>query len=165
MQTMTQLVLSQALTALEEATKRVTRETEARIGDGELVSLIKHFAELRDVNEVIKKARKALDDLEDHLSHVDIPDTFKRVGIKTVNIDDIGRVTVSYKWGCSINDGKKPESFNWLRESGHGGIIIETVNAQTLAAFAKNETEANGKELPPDLFTTTLRPYTSITKV
>jgi hypothetical protein len=119
---------------------------------------------LREVTEAIKKARKALDDLEDHMSHEDVPDAFRRSSIKTVSIDGVGRVTVAHKWGCSINDGKKPESFQWLRDGGNGGIIIETVNAQTLAAFAKAEVESHGRELPTDLFTTSLRPYTSITK-
>jgi hypothetical protein len=164
MQAMTQLVLSQAVLALEEAAKRVTADTQIFVGSGELIPLIKHYAELREVNETIKKARKALDGLEDHMSHFDVPDAFKREGIKTINVIDVGRVTVSYKWGCSIVDGKKPEGFEWLRETGNGGIIIETVNAQTLASFAKSEVETHGRELPVDLFATSLNPYTSITK-
>ena len=165
MQTITQLVLSQAVTALQEAAKRVTEETTDTIGHGDLVELIKHYAELREVNDTIERAFKTLHDLKDHLSHFDVPDAFRREGIKTINVIDVGRVTVSYKWGCSIVDGKKPEGFEWLRETGNGGIIIETVNAQTLAAFAKNEVETYGRELPTDLFSTSLNPYTSITKV
>jgi hypothetical protein len=161
---MTQLVLSEAVLSLEEATRRVITDTQHFVGAGDLIPLIRHYAELREINETIKKARKALDDLEDHLSHTDVPDAFKLSGIKTVSIEDLGRVTVAYKWSCSVIDGKKPESFEWLRGSGNGGIIIETINAQTLAAFAKHEVEANGKELPTDLFTTSLRPYTSITR-
>jgi hypothetical protein len=165
MQTVTQLVLSQAVLALDEASKRVFQDTNEMVGSGELIPLIRHFAELREVNETIKKARKLIEDLEDHMSHFDVPDAFKRNSIKTVNVMDIGRVTVAYKWGCSIVDGKKPEGLEWLRESGNGGIIIQTVNAQTLASFAKNEVETHGRELPTDLFSTKLTPYTSITKV
>jgi hypothetical protein len=165
MKAITQLALHFAVSSLENATKRITEDTQEMIGRDNLIDLITHYAELREVTEAIKKTRKALDDLEDHMSHEDVPDAFRRSSIKTVNIDNIGRVTVSHKWGCSIADGKKPESFEWLRQSGNGGIIIETVNAQTLAAFAKAEVESHGRELPSDLFTTTLRPYTSITKV
>jgi hypothetical protein len=165
MQAMTQLVLSQVVLSLEEATRRVIADTQQFVGAGDLIPLIKHYAELRGVTENIKKARKALDDLEDHLSHEDVPDAFKRSGIKTVTVDGVGRVNVAYKWGCSIVDGKKPESFEWLRDTGNGGIIIETINAQTLASFAKSEVETHARELPTDLFTTTLRPYTSITRV
>ena len=42
----------------------------------------------------------------------------------------------------------KPVGFQWLREQGHGGLITETVNASTLAAFAKNMMDTEGKELP-----------------
>jgi hypothetical protein len=156
--------LDNTVAALQIVASAVLVDTQEMIGKGDLVELIKHYAELREVTEAIKKARKALDDLEDHMSHEDVPDAFRRSSIKTVSIDGVGRVTVAHKWGCSINDGKKPESFQWLRDGGNGGIIIETVNAQTLAAFAKAEVESHGRELPTDLFTTSLRPYTSITK-
>jgi hypothetical protein len=157
--------LDNTVAAMQIVASAIISDIEEVVDHGSLVELIRHYDTLRHVNEAIKKARKAIDDLEDRLSHVDVPDAFRREGIKTVSVDDVGRVTVAYKWGCSIVDGKKPESFNWLREGGNGGIIIETINAQTLAAFAKNEVEVNGKELPTDLFTTSLRPYTSITKV
>ena len=165
MQTKTMLALSDALSSLELAAGLLHRETTAIVGSGDHIELIRHYYQMREANSAIKKAREMLDNLEDHLSHKDIPDAFKRVGVKTITIEDVGRVTVSYKWGCSMADGKKPESLQWLRNSGNGGIIIETVNAQTLAAFAKNEVETHGKTLPDDLFTTSLRPYTSITKV
>lgn len=165
MRTTTMLMLSNALLALQSASKQLKEETAAVIGTGDHIELIRHYAQMREANEEIKQARKELDDLTDHVSHADIPDAFKRVGVKTITIDGIGRVTVAYKWACSIADGMKPDAFHWLREGGNGGIIIETVNAQTLASFAKTETEEKGKELPTDLFTTSLRPYTSITKV
>ena len=41
-----------------------------------LLPLIRHYDTLRQSNEFIKKARKALDDLEDHMSHADVPDAF-----------------------------------------------------------------------------------------
>ena len=165
MQTRTLLYLTDALNHLNKAAEWVATDTFDTIGKGDLIELIRHYDKLREVNEAVKKARKALDDLEDHLSHSDVPDAFKRAGIKTISIEDLGRVTVAYKWGCSIVDGKKPESFQWLRQSGNGSLIIETVNAQTLAAFAKAEVETHGRELPTDLFSTSLRPYVSITKV
>ena len=52
---------------------------------------------------------------------------------------------------------------DWLRATGNEGIIIETVNAQTLAAFAKTQALA-GKPLPDETFTVGVAPYTSITR-
>jgi hypothetical protein len=58
----------------------------------------------------------------------------------------------------------KAAGFEWLRGNNHGGVIQETVNAQTLGALAK-ELNAEGTELPAPTFTTNIMTYTSITKV
>ena len=124
--------------------------------------MVRHFVDLRDINEDIKIVRKSLELIEDRLSHSEIPDHFKRMNIKTVTYEDIGRVSVGHKWSCSIID--KQVGFQWVRENGHSGLIIETINSSTLAAFAKNLSETENKSLPPDKFVTSINPYTSITK-
>jgi hypothetical protein len=58
----------------------------------------------------------------------------------------------------------KAAGFEWLRQHGHGGVIQETVNAQTLGALAK-ELNNDGTELPAPTFTTNIMTYTSVTKV
>lgn len=45
------------------------------------------------------------------------------------------------------------ETYAWLKDNGHGDIIKETVNAQTLRAFAKERIE-DGEPLPPGITTT-----------
>ena len=57
----------------------------------------------------------------------------------------------------------KSAGMDWLRVTGNEGLIIETVNAQTLAAFAKTQALA-GSPLPDDTFTVGVAPYTSITR-
>jgi hypothetical protein len=47
---------------------------------------------------------------------------------------------------------KKPDLFSWLRKEGHGDMIQETVNAQTLAAFVRELLDENEDDkLPEDL--------------
>jgi hypothetical protein len=58
----------------------------------------------------------------------------------------------------------KQMGFEWLRDNNHGGVIQETVNAQTLGALAKELNNA-GVDLPAPTFTTSIMTYTSITKV
>ena len=70
-------------------------------------------------------------------------------------------VTVSYRWFASMVD--KQAGMDWLRESGNGALIIETVAAPTLTAFAKDKA-VNGQPLPGNLFTVGSTPYTSIEK-
>jgi hypothetical protein len=59
----------------------------------------------------------------------------------------------------------KQLGFQWLRETGNESLIQETVNAQTLAAFAKDLNVTKGIELPQDIFNTSQMTVTSITKV
>jgi hypothetical protein len=58
----------------------------------------------------------------------------------------------------------KPLGLDYLRNSGNGSLIQETVNSNTLAAFAKNFNDEEGKELPGEIFKTSIMTVTSITK-
>lgn len=44
--------------------------------------------------------------------------------------------------------GKKDHLVTELRKKGYGGIVTETVNANTLASFCKERMAENGDELP-----------------
>ena len=141
----------------------VREDTNATLALHNHVELIKHYNHLRLATARIKEAREALAEMEENLSREQIPEIFREQGIKTTTIEGVGRVTVSYRFGCSMLD--KEAGLNWLRQAGHGGIIIETVNSSTLAAFAKSMLEEEGAELPDSLFKISTSPYTSITKV
>lgn len=141
---------------------QIEADTTEVLVNGDVLDVIHHFNDLRVANEDVKLIRKQLEILEDRLSHNEIPDMFKRIGIKNLTVEDVGRVSIGHRWGCSIID--KPIGFQYLREQGDGGLIIETVNSSTLAAHAKNLMDTQGKTLPPDKFTTSINPYTSITK-
>ena len=95
------------------------------------------------------------------LSYNLIPTMFDAQDVKTIKIDDVGRVTVNQRWVASMPD--KQAGMDWLRTTGNDGLIIETVNAQTLAAFAKTQALA-GSPLPDEVFEVGVAPYVSITK-
>ena len=154
--------LAKLLAAARQMQEQVEEDTRQVLIKADTYEMVQHFVDLRDVGEDIKIVRKSLEIVEDRLSHSEIPDHFNRLKIKTVTYDDIGRVSIGHKWSCSMID--KQVGFQWIRGNGHGGLIIETVNASTLAAFAKNLSETEGKSLPQDKFTTSINPYTSITK-
>jgi len=42
----------------------------------------------------------------------------------------------------------KYELFDALREHGFGSLVVETVNAQTLSSFIKDQREENGNDIP-----------------
>ena len=49
---------------------------------------------------------------------------------------------------ASATAGRKEELFEALREAGYGDLIYETVNANSLSAFVKEQTTENGDTLP-----------------
>ena len=100
--------------------------------------------------------------MEETLSRESVPEVMREHNVKTITIEGVGRVSLSNRWSASMAD--KTDGMEWLRKNGHGGVIQETVNAQTLGALAK-ELNADGVELPQPTFTTNVMTYTSITKV
>jgi hypothetical protein len=145
----------------------IREDTDSVVASGNHVDIIKHFNQVRLAAEQIKEAREAINDISDNLSRVVIPDTVALLKETTgqkppFNIEGVGRVTVSYRFSCTMPD--KEHGIRWLKSNGHGGIVQETVNSSTLSAFAKNMLEEQGIELPPDLFKVGTAPYTSITK-
>lgn len=151
----------------ESVASRIREETDQIVSMGDHIAMIRHFNDLRLANGEIKTAREALQDIADMLSTAAIPDLLRRLkeetGLKTpINLEGVGRITVSYRFSCSMLD--KERGIAWLDANGHGGLAQRTVNAQTLGSFAKNLIENEGKELPPDIFKTGTAPYTSITK-
>ena len=155
--------LDYACTLIQDQLESVRNETNEVVGTRDHVAIIKHFAKLRQMAEWVKESREVLYEIEDKLSKEQIPDVFKENGIKTTTIEGVGRVSVSNRFSASMLD--KELAFNWLRQTGNEGIIIETVNSSTLAAFAKSKLEEDGTELPSDIFKVGTTPYTSITKV
>ena len=123
--------------------------------------VVKHFAAFRTEYRALKDKVEKLEAEVNDLSYNLIPTMFSSQQVKTIKIDDVGRVTVNQRWVASMSD--KEAGMNWLRATGNDGLIIETVNAQTLAAFAKTQALA-GSPLPDRVFEVGVAPYVSITK-
>lgn len=132
------------------------------IRDQDHLVLIRYFDWVRRLHDLMQETKKLYDAIHDALSREYVPDAMRRAGVKTVNVIDVGRVTISHRFSCSMID--KEKGMEWLRANGLDGIIIETVNAATLGATAKDLLENHGRDLPGDLFKTSTSAFTSITK-
>ena len=154
--------LNAACFNLQAVTGRVREETNQAVASNDPIVVIKHYDKLRLVTAQIKEAREALAELEEKLSREYVPTVMRAHGIKSTTVEGVGRVSLGTRWSASMPD--KQAGFEWLRGNGHGGVIQETVNAQTLGALAK-ELGNEGIELPSPTFTTNVMTYTSITKV
>jgi hypothetical protein len=152
---------------LRELSAAVYRDTQEISASGDHIEIVKHFVQVRAVVELVKDSRESLKEMEDVLSRETIPEVFKQVREKTgarppFYIEGVGRASVSHRYSCTMIE--KEKAIDWLKANGHGGIVIETVNSQTLSSFSKSLLEGDGKELPADLFKVGTTPYTSITK-
>lgn len=126
---------------------------------------IRFFKKVSDFHDRLSEVKKQYNFIYDMLSKDTIPELMREAGVKTITLEDVGRVTVSYRFSCSILPDQKEVAYEWLRNNDLGDIIVETVNSQTLSATAKNLLENEGKELPPDTFKTGTSPYTSVTAI
>lgn len=147
---------------LTEITGLVRDETIEAVGTNDHVAVIKHYDSLRKLTALIKESREALNQMEERLSREQVPDVMRANNIRSTTIEGVGRVSLGTRWSASMID--KDAGMEWLRDNGNGGVIQETVNAQTLGALAK-EMNSEGHDLPDDLFKTNIMTYTSITKV
>jgi hypothetical protein len=162
MQPLTQVHLRNAVEHLLNVTGEIRADTNTILATKEHIEIIRHNDDLRKATASIKEARKALDEIEEHMSREDVPDILRANKIKTITVEGVGRVTISHRWSASMID--KEAGIKWLKANDYGGIVQETVNAQTLAAHAKALMEGPGTELPADLFKVGQMAYTSITK-
>jgi hypothetical protein len=125
------------------------------------------------------------------MAYQDVPEAFEREGTKTLTLQSGYRVTISALVRASTKDMEQGIAWCKLCECGHeerdhindnnrcsagcedkckgfnapnAGLVKETINAQTLAAFARAEME-EGRELPDTVFTVNIGQNTSVTKV
>lgn len=147
---------------LQGITGAIREQTADAVATDDHIEVIRHYDQLRQLNALIKESREALNQIEEKLSREQVPEVLRAHRIKTITVEGVGRVSLGTRWSASMPD--KQAGFEWLRANDHGGVIQETVNAQTLGALAK-ELNEEGTELPAPTFTTNIMTYTSITKV
>jgi hypothetical protein len=154
--------LSDVCAKLAEISTEIRDETNEVVASNDHIAIIKHYDSLRQATALIKESREVLSQIEEKLSREQIPDALRSRAIRNITVEGVGRVSLGTRWSASMPD--KEAGFEWLRENDHGGVIIETVNAQTLGALAR-ELNEGGIELPQPTFVTSIMTYTSITKV
>jgi hypothetical protein len=150
-----------AVNRLDTLLADIQAETAEIVVKGDLPQTVVHYAYIRELTDSLKRRTSALEKHCEGLSYETLPTMMTNANVKTINMPDIGRVTVVVRWTAKMLD--KVKSMEWLRTSGNEGIIQETVNANTLGAFAKAETLA-GKPLPDHLFQVGTAQHISITK-
>jgi hypothetical protein len=156
--------INAAILSMRDAGRLFNTEINTAMGANSVEPIIFAFDALRECNDKIKEITTILNIMEARVSSQCVPDLFKLRKVKNINIEGVGRVSIGRRWSCSILNGQKANAYKWLRDGGNGALITETINGQTLGAFAHDLSDTKGLDMPDKLFKTSINPYTSITK-
>lgn len=112
----------------------------------DLVAAATMMKRIDDLTEVLGKGKAAMVKLYDTLRFATVPSLMDAQDVRSITIDGIGRVQLADDVQCGVPD--KDALKEWLVGNGFEDLITSSVNAQTLAAFARRRLKA-GDELPP----------------
>ena len=112
----------------------------------ELFTLADRLRALRDekaeADQRLKELNTAIDEAEYRLSEM-------MAESETQNFTRAGMMfCLTTKTRASATAGRKEELFAALRGEGYGDLVYETVNANSLSAFVKEQMAENGDALP-----------------
>ena len=105
--------------------------------------------ELRALKEAKKYAEQELKEITEEMDRVDAILAQRMADTETQNFTRNGTMfCLTNTTRASAAAGRKDELFAALREAGYDDLIYETVNANSLSAFVKEQTTENGDALP-----------------
>ena len=105
--------------------------------------------ELRELKETKKRLEDELKAVGLEIDRVDTVLAQRMSDTETQNFTRNGTMfCLTSTTRASATAGRKEELFEALREAGYGDLIYETVNANSLSAFVKEQTTENNDSLP-----------------
>ena len=105
--------------------------------------------ELRELKETKKRLEDELKAVGLEIDRVDADLAQRMVDTETQNFTRNGTMfCLTNTTRASATAGRKDELFEALREAGYGDLVYETVNANSLSAFVKEQTTENSDVLP-----------------
>ena len=105
--------------------------------------------ELRALKEAKKYAEQELKEITEEMDRVDAILAQRMADTETQNFTRNGKMfCLTSTTRASAAAGRKDELFAALREAGYDDLIYETVNANSLSAFVKEQSMENGDTLP-----------------
>ena len=105
--------------------------------------------QLRELKETKKFAEQELKEITEEIERVDAALAERMISTETQNFTRNGTMfCLTNATRASAAAGKKEELFAALRAAGFGDLVYETVNANSLSAFVKEQTTENDDSLP-----------------
>jgi len=104
---------------------------------------------LKALRDEKNEAERRLKDINAELDETDAALAQLMTDTETQNFTRSGIMfCLTHTLRASAAAERKEELFDVLRSEGHGGLIYETVNANSLSAFVKEQMAENGDVLP-----------------
>ena len=105
--------------------------------------------QLRELKETKKYAEQELKEITEEIERVDAALAERMISTETQNFTRNGTMfCLTNSTRATAAAGRKDELFAALREAGFGDLVYETVNANSLSAFVKEQTTENEDVLP-----------------
>ena len=105
--------------------------------------------QLRELKETKKFAEQELKEITEEIERVDSALAERMICTETQNFTrNVTMFSLTNATRASAAAGKKEELFAALRAAGFGDLVYETVNANSLSAFVKEQTMENEDVLP-----------------
>ena len=105
--------------------------------------------QLRELKETKKYAEQELKEITEEIERVDAALAERMISTETQNFTRNGTIfCLTNSTRASAAAGRKDDLFAALREAGFGDLVYETVNANSLSAFVKEQTTENEDILP-----------------
>ena len=141
--------LQKAAVYLEEVAREL-KANSVSIKDMTAIESVEWYWALKCAYDELDAARKDVYKLKDELEKFILPSKLDALGVDKIRVPELGRSFYTQtKYSASFPD--KEKGFEWLRSSGNGALVQETVNASTLAAFCKNMVLEEGIDPPEDI--------------
>ena len=112
-----------------------------------------YFLELADRLKACHDQKKALEvelkQVNAEISRLDEELSSLMLNVEMQNFTHAGTLFyVNSRFRANPKAGLRDELFSALRKEGHGGMITETINSNTLSSFVKEQIADNGDVLP-----------------
>jgi hypothetical protein len=154
--------LKDLITVLNKTADALQKEVDA-LPKEDPFQLAPVYFRLKTDYDQLDTARKRVYALVDKMNKAMMPEALDANGGDLIRIPEIGR-SFGFTSKMSVSMIDKEAGMKWLKDEGHGDLIQPTVNASTLAAFAKSLLLEDGMDLPDDIFKTSTYRNTTMTR-
>lgn len=111
-----------------------------------MYELAEHLKQLREEK---KNAEQRLKEINAEIEQADYQLSMLMAETETQNFTRAGTMfSLTTKTRASAMAGRKDELYAALKENGYGDMVYETVNANSLSAFVKEQIAENGEHIP-----------------